>query len=109
MGGLWAKWDAMDPRINPGGIFRQVILVRSGPVRIRSLGVVAQPSGECRAVARIYSRTQTNVTLRGRVRPLGFESPGAEFEEDAQLLAGENAVEVPFGLPEPRLWWTRDR
>ena len=109
LGGLWAKWDAMDPRINPGGIFRPVILVRSGSVRIRTLGVEAQPSGECRAVARIYSRKQTNVTLRGRVRALGFESPGAEFEEDAQLLAGENAVEMPFGLPDPRLWWTRDK
>ena len=55
LGGLWAKWDAMDPRINPGGIFRPVILVRSGRVRIRSLGVEAQPSGECRVVARLYS------------------------------------------------------
>jgi beta-mannosidase len=109
LGGLWAKWDAMDPRINPGGIYRQVTLVHSGRVRIRSLGVEAQPSGECRAVAQLYSRTRANVTLRGRVRPLGFEAPGAEFEEDAQLLAGENTVEVPFILPEPQLWWTRDR
>ena len=109
LGGLWTKWDGMDPRINPGGIFRPVTLVRSGRVRIRSLRVEAQPSGECRAVARIYSRTQANVTLRGHVRSLGFESPDAEFEEDAQLLAGENAVEVPFGLPEPRLWWPQGR
>ena len=109
LGGLWAKWDAMDPRINPGGIFRPVILVRSGRVRIRSLGVEAQPSGECRVVAQLYSRTRANVTLRGRVRPLRFEAPGAEFEEDAQLFAGETTVEVPFGLAKPRLWWTRDR
>jgi beta-mannosidase len=109
LGGLWAKWDAMDPRINPGGIFRLVTLVRSGRVRIRSLGVEARPSGECRVVVRLYSRTRGDVTLRGRIRPLGFEAPGAEFEEGAQLLAGENTVEVPFSLPEPRLWWTRDR
>ena len=109
LGGLWAKWDAMDPRINPGGLFRPVTLVHSGRVRIRSLEVEAQPSGECRAVARLYSRRWANVTLRGRARPLGFEAPGAEFEEDVQLLAGENTVEAPFILPEPRLWWTRGR
>src|SRR5687768_7526115 len=32
IGGVWARWDGMDPGINPGGIFRDVTLVRRGEV-----------------------------------------------------------------------------
>lgn len=109
LGGVWARWDGMDPRINPGGIFRPVALIRCGPVRLRSLGVEASPSVDCRATALFYSLAGRDVTLRGLARPVGFEGPWTHFDITLRLKPGETRVEIPFSLSGPKLWWTRDR
>ena len=109
IGGVWARWDGMSPHINPGGIFREVAIIRSGKVRIRSLGVEADSSGRGRAFVEIYSRRGTRAKLTGRVRPLGFESSGAEFEKEVGGEPGCVRFEVEFFLLQPRLWWTWDR
>lgn len=109
LGGVWARWDGMSPHINPGGIFREVAIVRSGKVRIRSLGVEADPSGRGRAFVDLYARRGTCARLIGSVRPLGFEASRAEFEEDVWVEPGSTRLEARFFLPQPRLWWTWDR
>ncbi len=109
IGGIWARWDGMDPGINPGGIFRDVTLVRGGQVRLRSLGVDARPSGEGRVTLDLYARGGSEVEISGRVEALGFEAPGADFRFTKRIEKGENQVELDFSLREPRLWWTWDR
>ncbi len=109
VGGVWARWDGMNPHINPGGIFRDVALVYSGEVRLRSLGVGADPSGHGRVFVDLYARRSVETKLVGLVRPLGFDAPGAEFEEDVRAAPGCNRFELAFLLPWPRLWWTWDR
>src|SRR3712207_1975795 len=109
LGGVWAYWDGMDPRINPGGIFRPVELVRSGSLRVRSLGAQASPSGYGRAVAEVYAAERREVSVEGHVRPLGFPAPGVSFKRKVPLGPGASRLEVPFKIPGPRLWWTRDR
>jgi beta-mannosidase len=109
IGGVWARWDGMDPGINPGGIFRDVTLVRGGAVRLRSVGVDVGPSGEGRVELDIYARRGSEVEISGEIRALGFEAPGAEFRRVVRVEAGENRVGASFVLPEPRLWWTWDR
>src|SRR5918998_5554894 len=88
LGGVWARWDGMSPHLNPGGIFREVAIVRSGNVRVTSLGVEADPSGRGWAFVDLYARTGTCASLVGFVRPLGFEAPRAEFEEDVWVEPG---------------------
>jgi beta-mannosidase len=109
IGGVWARWDGMDPDINPGGIFRDVTLVRSGQFRLRSVGVDASPSGDGRVEIELHARNSAEVEVSGEIRALGFEAPGAEIRSVARVTAGENRVGVSFHLPEPRLWWTWDR
>jgi beta-mannosidase len=109
IGGVWARWDGMSPHINPGGIFRSVNLVRGGRVRVRSLGVEVGSSGFGRVVVGLYARQTARVRLTGVVRPLGFEAPGAEFEEDVWVEPGDNLFELSVSLPSPRLWWPWDK
>src|SRR5918998_3715973 len=109
IGGVWARWDGMSPHTNPGGIFRDVSIVRSGNVRIRSLGVEADPSGVGRAFVDIYARRPTWTCLTGFVDPLGFEASGAKFKEDLWVEPGCTRFGISFFLPHPRLWWTWDR
>ena len=109
IGGVWARWDGMDPHINPGGIFRDVSLVTTGVVRIRSVGAVADHAGYGRACVELYARRASRARLGGRVRPVGFEAPGAEFERGVWLEPGRNRFEVDFYLPQARVWCTWDR
>jgi beta-mannosidase len=109
IGGVWARWDGLGPHTNPGGIFREVELVSSGEVRIRSLGATADASGHGRAHIEVYARRRALTKLAGRVQPLGFEAPGAEFEREVRVEAGTNRFAVDFYLPQVRLWWTWDR
>jgi beta-mannosidase len=100
IGGVWARWDGMDPDINPGGIFRDVTVVQSGPARLRSVGVAVRPSGDGRVELEIYARRGAEVDVSGRIEPLGFEAPGTEFQRVVRVEAGENRVGESFLLPE---------
>jgi beta-mannosidase len=109
IGGVWARWDGLGPQINPGGIFRAVELVSSGGVRIRSLGAAMDGSGYGRARIELYATREKSMKLIGRVRPLGFEAPGAEFERDVRVEAGTSRLVVDFHTPQVRTWRTWDR
>jgi beta-mannosidase len=109
IGGVWARWDGMAPHINPGGIFKEVSLVADGGVRIRSLAATADHTGRGVAHVDLYSRYKARVGLAGRVRPLGFEAQGVEFEREVRLEHGENRVEIGFRLPDVRVWSAWDR
>src|ERR687893_1822268 len=109
IGGAWARWDGMAPHINPGGIIGGVSIVRGGDVRVRSLAAVADHTGLGRAYVDLYSSQKARIKLVGRVSPLGFEAPGAEFEREVWVEQGGNHFEVGFHLPDARTWWTWDR
>ena len=109
IGGVWARWDGMDPDINPGGIFREVTLVRGGEVRVLAVGVIAGPSGDGWVVLDLYARRGSEVEISGIIEPVGFEAPAAEFRRVVRVEPGENRVGATFALREPRLWWTWDR
>jgi beta-mannosidase len=109
IGGVWARWDGMDPGINPGGIFRDVELVRGGEVRVLAVGVTAEPSGDGRVTVDLYAGRGSKVEISGEVRPLGFGAPAAGLGWTARVEPGENRVGTAFSLREPRLWWTWDR
>lgn len=109
IGGVWASWDGLGPHINPGGIFREVELVSGGGVRIRSLGAVADAAGRGRAHVEVYARGRGRTTLTGRVGPVGFDAPGAEFGREVRVEVGLNRFAFDFTLPRVRTWWTWDR
>jgi beta-mannosidase len=109
IGGVWARWDGMAPHINPGGIFKEVSVVLDGEVRIRSLGASADHRGSGVAHVDLYSRQNAPAKLVGRVNPLGFDSPGVEFEREVQIEQGENRFEIGFEVPDVKVWATWDR
>src|SRR5215203_5032736 len=109
IGGVWAMWDGMAPHINPGGIFKEVILVPDGEVRIRSVEAAADHTGRGVAHVDLYSRQKTRARLVGRVSPLGFEAPDVEFEREVRLEEGENRFDMGFHVPDVKVWSTWDR
>ena len=100
--GVFQHWDCIDPDWNPGGIWRPVRLVGTGPVRMERLRVLCVEASAERAVlalrANLDTRTQQSVRVRTRVA-------GTEHELEQTLASGMNRVEWRVTIDNPGLWW----
>ena len=88
--------------MNPGGIWRNVSLVESGPSAIkyfRAICVDANPTRAHLALRCVFDHPEGGmVTLRASVA-------GHTQELHHPAAAGENRVEWTIDVPEPELWW----
>jgi len=100
--GVFQHWDCLDPDWNPGGIWRPVILERSGPVRIQHLVTRCTEASADRAVlaltATLDAAEAADVHLRTTVGSV-------DHGTDRTLAAGPNTVEWTVTVDRPRLWW----
>ncbi len=133
--GVFSQWDNLDPEWNPGGLWRPVHIVETGPVRIARRSVVcAEATAEHgRIVVDLtLDAGGTNGSAGGRRRSRhdgdcadaagqGFSpapvarltltvagpsgAPVAEKVQHVTLSAGENHLSVPVEVDHPPLWW----
>ncbi len=96
------------PPGSPGGIWRPVHTVRTGPVAIRHSRLLCLRADAARAELRI--RTVLDAAHAGDVRidtsvlgPDGRASGG--LSEHHTLASGENRLEWTIAIDDPRLWW----
>lgn len=101
----------LDETWNPGGIWRDVRIERTGPVRARSLRVVCTEASTERAVlafrAELDSDTARTVVLSTNVAPGSQGGPlsSADQQDERPLAEGSNFVEWQVTVPNPALWW----
>jgi beta-mannosidase len=92
----------LDESWNPGGIWRDVRIETTGPVRARSLRVVCTEATTERAVLACRAELDTDaarsVTLRTNVA-------GVDQQDERPLAEGSNFVEWQVSVPKPALWW----
>ena len=115
--GVFQHWDCIDPAWNPGGIWRDVRVERTGPVRISSLKVLCREANEERAVLELEAvldrpspgtvRIETVVAPDGPAGGAGGGEVTADHEQDQVLSAGENTVRWRVAIERPELWWPR--
>jgi beta-mannosidase len=109
--GVFQHWDCIDPDWNPGGIWRDVRIETTGPVRARSLRVVCTDATAERAVlacrAEIDSDQARPVTLRTTVAgPGALAGTTIATQDDERPVAeGSNFVEWQLTVTNPALWW----
>ncbi len=116
--GVFSHWDNLDPAWNPGGLWRPVRLVETGPVRIGRRRVLCTEATEDRG------RLLVDVTLdapargaRGRppetAAPLQsrlvarLTGPGVALEtsQEQTLAAGDNHLKWTLEVDRPPRWW----
>jgi beta-mannosidase len=100
--GAYQSGDHLTPGANPGGIWRPVRLVETGPVTIRHGRVVCQEATEERALLTMRLVLDTAVARPARIHTI---VAGVRHDLDQPLAAGENRVEWTVTVPEPALWW----
>lgn len=100
--GVFQHWDAIDPDWNPGGIWRPVHLVETGPVRITRLTTRCLEADEQRAVLGFVAELDAAEGVDAHVRTtVGSIDHGL----DHTLASGANTVEWTVTIDRPRLWW----
>ncbi|MGQ0824921.1 MAG: glycoside hydrolase family 2 protein [Actinomycetota bacterium] len=109
--GVFGHWDACDPSYNPGGPWRAIRIVETGPVRIaRARTVCTEASGD-------RGRLACDLTLDAVEGPLEvvlhatLTGPSGElFARDdyrSTLAAGENQQSVMLTVEDAPRWWPR--
>jgi beta-mannosidase len=110
--GVFSHWDTMDPEWNPGGLWRPVRLVDTGPARIARLRCRCTEATEARG------RLVVDVTIDAGAVEAGplpavltatLRGPGVDvaFTRDVALAAGDNHISWPIDVEHPPRWWPR--
>jgi beta-mannosidase len=106
--GTFEQSDYLDRDWNPGGIWRPVRLIGSGPVRIGRLRVRCPEATAERATvdlrAGLDAQRTATVTLVTTLSRAGGP-PVAEWRSDRPLAAGANQVDWRVSVDRPELWW----
>ncbi|WP_026369352.1 glycosyl hydrolase 2 galactose-binding domain-containing protein [Kallotenue papyrolyticum] len=110
--GVFSHWDAMDPTLNPGGIWLPVVLEHSGPVRLSHVHLQTEQIAADRAViawqADLDALAALEVELRWTIAPANFAGEHHALRMTQRLRGGAERLRGRFTLPQPQLWWTHD-
>ena len=102
--GVFQHWDCLDPDWNPGGIWRPVRLIETGPVRIQNLQVLCREATAERAVV-----TFGAVLDSDKARTVRLHTTVGDLDNSAThpLAAGANNLDWTIIVERPELWWPR--
>jgi len=122
--GALERWDVNDSEVSPGGIWNDVKLVVTGPIRIERMKIQAHPlslppmgtpdtpveahlmiEAEL-SLAANHSPTETQITFS--IAPTEDAVSIFQKIETITLLPGHQTARFEFKLSEMHLWWTWD-
>ena len=101
--GMLQRSEAVDRDWNPGGLWRDVRIHETGPVRIDRLRVLCRDADETRAHLRLHARLDAKGAHTVRLRTAADGAVVGETEHT--LAAGNNDIEWSLDIASPRLWW----
>ena len=116
--GVFSHWDNLDPDWNPGGLWRPVRVVETGPVRLAGLRCVCVEATEERGRLRLDLTLDAAATDDGGTAPLParlharLTAPGdgallLEATRDITLAGGDNHLTWTLDVDQPPRWWPR--
>lgn len=107
--GVFSHWDAIDPGFNPGGLWRPVEVVITGPAFVSFATVQCRnvSPASARLLVRIGIDSDTerhaHVGLVLRESDTGDVVDASSHAVD--LTAGATRFDFPLAVSRPRLWW----
>jgi beta-mannosidase len=115
--GVFSHWDNLDPDWNPGGLWRPVRVIETGPVRLARLRCLCVEASEERG------RLLLDVTLDAGVADNGKPAPRPgrllarvtgpdgrvllDATRDVTLAGGDNMLSWTLDVDKPPRWWPR--
>lgn len=110
LAGIFDNVEFMGQTRNPGGIWRPVRLLTSGPVRIKSMRVLcteATPqNASIRCSAKLHSVEPRPIEIVTSLLPPEGGAP-ITTRTAHHLASGDTIIEWRVGIDDPQLWWPR--
>ncbi|PIE34669.1 MAG: hypothetical protein CSA55_00385 [Ilumatobacter coccineus] len=97
--------DGHDPAWNPGGIWRPIRIIDTGPVRIDGFKVLCRDADDVRAhlVVSLRLDCERSHTITVHIRVDGE----VVDTTDHRVAGGSNEITTSFDVFDPQLWWPR--
>src|SRR5262249_31798775 len=115
--GVFSHWDNLDPDWNPGGLWRPVRVVETGPVRLARLRCLCVESTEGRRRLPLDVRVAAAGAEDGEPTPRAARLVSrvtgpdgrvlAEGTRDVTLAGGDNMLSWTVDVDQPPRWWPR--
>jgi beta-mannosidase len=115
--GVFSHWDNLDPTWNPGGLWRPVRVVETGPVRLARLRCLCIEATEERGRLLLDIRLDAGRAVDGKPEPRPAQLRAHVTAPDGRLLledtcdltlaAGDNSVTWTLEVDHPPRWWPR--
>ncbi len=110
--GVFSHWDNLDPDWNPGGLWRPVRMIETGPVRLARARVVCTEAtsehGQLLVDLDLDAdeelEVEKSVSLHAHVRGEGVD---VHAIRDDTVAAGSNRLSWNIDITNPPLWWPR--
>ena len=103
--GIFQHWDCLDPSWNPGGIWRDVLLSDTGPVRIARLRVLCAEATDERAVLTVRAELDASASTTAVLRVSVRGRSAGDLEVRQTLARGINRIRTQVQVERPALWW----
>jgi beta-mannosidase len=100
--GAFQDGDHLEPGWNPGGIWRPVRVVETGPVAIRHGRVICRDATEERTVLALRLVVDT---VEARTVTIHTAVAGVDHEHAVSLATGENRIEWTVAVTGAERWW----
>jgi len=109
--GVFSHWDAIATDFNPGGFWKPVEVVVTGPAYFTHVTVLADKVSPAAATvrARIGIDSDADHTARLTLALVDEESGSVVDAVSTDLTLGEGGcvVDFPLSVAQPKLWWPR--
>ena len=103
--GVLQHSDSLDQRLNPGGLWRDVRVEETGPIRVDDLRVLVLEADNDRAIIRLGATLDSAVTTTADIGTLISCSEITEHQQQIVLARGRNEIEWHVAVEKPELWW----
>ncbi|MEC7915833.1 MAG: glycoside hydrolase family 2 TIM barrel-domain containing protein [Actinomycetota bacterium] len=103
--GVLQHSDTLDQDLNPGGLWRDVRIEETGPVKIGNLRVLVLEADNDRAIIRLGAELDSSVTTTAEVVTSISYLERTEHTQELVLARGRNEIEWHVAVEKPELWW----
>ncbi|MEC8923647.1 MAG: hypothetical protein VX635_00005 [Actinomycetota bacterium] len=103
--GVLQHSDSLDQSLNPGGLWREVRVEETGPIRVDDFRVLVLEADTDRAIIRLGATLDSAVTTTAEVRTSISRSQSVEHDQQIVLARGRNEIEWHVAVERPELWW----
>ena len=103
--GVLQHSDSLNQDLNPGGLWRDIRIEETGPIRIDDLRVLVLEADDDRAIIRIGGVLDSAATATVEVLTTVTNTHSIEHSQEMVLARGRNEIEWHVAVEKPDLWW----